>query len=362
MKIKYRLVFNRANRLNKMGQGLIQVEAYQNGRKAYFSTHVFVARNQFDGVVVNHVHATALNGMMLEMIMKLEDIELRLWKNGISPTLDHLRQAWREKREITDFVSFANQVIDHSDRRKNTKQNLRQTVRKVEQFRPVSLSEMDYLYLKDFEDWLRSHHSMMANTIHKEMRNIRTLLGEAMKGGLLKENPFLRYTLPRTVRAEHIVLTDSELKNFMKCTLHPEVRDAFLFCCFTGLRFSDYKMLSEDNFRMIQGKQWLVYITVKTGVEVRIPIFAIGNLPHPAITSNAVVNRQLHQICKEARIQKAVTFHTSRHTFATLMLSRGIPITSVQRMLGHTSVRMTEKYAETTYRKVAEDVVKAFHQ
>lgn len=361
MKIKYRTVYNRSNKLNKMGLGLIQIEAYQNGHKAYFSTNIFVAKDQYDGFVINHPHASELNGIITELVMKLEKVELDLWKHGISPNLDHLRSAWREKKELTDFATFAFQVVDKSDRKEHTKQNLRQTIRKVQAFRSVSLCDIDYLYLKDFEDWLRKTH-ITPNTIHKEMRNFRTLLGEAILEGLITENPFKRYKIPRLEKKEHIVLSEGEMLRIKKTQCYPDVRDAFLFCCHTGLRFSDYKELSSSNFKIIKGKTWLVYVTIKTGIEVRIPMYAIGEYPYPQIPSNAVVNRQLQQICIDANIKKSISFHTARHTFATMMLSKGVPITSVQQMLGHTSVRMTEKYAETTQKKLEADVLKAFRR
>mgnify|MGYP003292408922 CR=1 FL=1 len=357
MKIKYRCVFNRANRLNKMGLGLIQVEAYQSGRKAYFSTNVFVAKDQFDGIVINHPHATELNGIIIELIMKLESIELNLWKHGIEPTLNHLRASWREKRDMTDFSSFALREIERSNRKVRTKQNLCQTVNKIQQFRKVSLLDIDHLFLKDFEEWLRKSR-ISNNTVHKEMRNLRTLIGEAVHAGLINENPFLRYKMPKSEKKEHVFLTESEINQIASSSLYPEIRDAFLFCCRTGLRFSDYQLLDESNFQIIRGRVWLIYTTVKTGIEVRVPIFLFGSLPHPHIASNATANKSLRALCNELGIRKAVTFHTARHTFATIMLSRGIPITSVQQMLGHTSVRMTERYAETTFDKLESDILK----
>lgn len=359
MKIKYRYVFNRAKRLNKMKQGLIQIEAYKQGKKAYFSTHVFVCEDQFDGMVVRHQHAAELNAMLTDMIVKLESIELDLWKHGIEPTLDHLRHGWRDSHKLTDFIWFAAETVAASSRKDSTKQNLFQTISKLAKFRRCNVSEIDYLFLRGFEEWLRGQ-KISANTIQKEMSNLRTLISEAVRAGIVKENPFDRYQMPRMEKRQHVVLTEEEIKKIEKCNLYSNVRDAFLFCCHTGMRYSDYIQLTEKNFKMIHGHEWLVFCTVKTKAQIYFPYYLLGRLPHPAIGSNAVVNRQLQRICENVGISKSITFHTSRHTFATCMLNRGIPITTVQQMLGHSSVKMTERYAETTIEKIQADMCQIF--
>lgn len=359
MKIKYRYVFNRAGKLNKMGLGLIQIEAYKQGKKAYFSSNIFVRENEFSGIVVNHPHAADLNAVLTDMIMRLEAIELDLWRHGVEPTLDHLRQGWKDKHSLTDFVWFATKTVEKSGRKDSTKKNLLFTIHKIEEFRKVNVSEVDYLYLKGFEGWLRDKN-MKSSTIQKEMSNVRTLIGEAIKAGLIVKNPFDRYLLPRAERKQHVVLSEEELSIVARVPLHESVRDAFVFCCQTGMRYSDYVQLSERNFPHINNKVWLVYRTVKTNVEIRIPYYLIGELAHPAIGCNAAVNRQLKRICQYAGINKTITFHSARHTFATRMITLGVPITTVQHMLGHSSVKMTEHYAETTASKIEADMRKVF--
>lgn len=355
MKIRYRYVFNRKGKLNSMGLGQIHIEATQNGRKAYFATNVFVEEKQFDGIIVNHPHAAELNGMLMEMVMQLESYEVALWRQGRCATLEDLRNSWHNKVDQNDFVEYATTMIQKSSRKEHTKLNLMQTVKKVERFKRLNIEEVDYRFLRCYEEWLREQ-GFHPNTIYKEMCNVKTVISEALREGLIQIDPFIRYRLPRTVGREHITLTEEELKLIASARRYPYTRDAFLFCCCTGLRFSDYTNLDESKFRILNGKRWLVFTTVKTGVEVRIPIHLFGDLPHPTITSNSVVNRQLQEICKEVGIAKKVSFHTARHTFATLLINKGVPITSVQRMLGHTSVRMTERYAELSDKKMESDL------
>ena len=358
MKIKYRPVFNRKKQLDAQGNALVQIEAYLRPYKAYFSTGVRVSPDQWNGMIVAHPNAQELNAFIIECITKLESIEMDLWKHGITPNLDHLRKAWKSGTKLTDFGSFARSVIRQSDRRQRTKDNLLHTVKSVDTFRKVDIGEIDYAYLKEYEQWLRGR-GIHENTISKQMTNIQTIISEAMRFGLLKDNPFLVYQKPKVVQKPHVTLTERELKKIASVQQHKNVRDAFLFCCHTGLRYGDYKNLNDAQWVNTGKKKWLVVDTQKTGAVVRIPLHLIGEYPHPPIGSNSDVNRQLKEIMKLARINKCVTFHTARHTFATILLNKGVDLVSVQKLLGHTSVRMTQRYAETKDRKVETDLRKA---
>ena len=236
--------------------------------------------------------------------------------------------------------------------------NLLGTVRKIEAFRSVAVSDIDYTYLKEFEQWMRDR-GISNNTISKQMTNIRTIISEAIRSGLVKDDPFLVYQKPKIIPKPHITLTERELERIGKVPFSANVRDAFIFCCRTGLRYSDYRHLDDARWVAQGRKLWLVVDTQKTGVDVRLPMHLIGDYPHPRIGCNSDVNRQLKEILKAAKITKPVTFHTARHTFATLMLNKGVDVTSVQRLLGHTTVRMTQRYAETKDSKVEKDVRKA---
>lgn len=358
MKIRYRLVYDRKHDSARRASALIQVEARKDGRKAYFSTGVYIRPEQWDGTVVNHPNAADLNAYLTDQIMKLESIELDLWKHGIEPSLDHLRKGHRAKSKLTDFGTFARSVVSRGGRRKCTVDNLLGTVRKIEAFRSVAVSDIDYAYLKEFEQWMRDR-GISNNTISKQMTNIRTIISEAIRSGLVKDDPFLVYQKPKIIPKPHITLTERELDRISRVPFSANVRDAFLFCCRTGLRYSDYRHLDKARW-VAQGKKlWLVVSTQKTGAEVHLPMHLIGDYPHPRIGCNSDVNRQLKEILKAAKITKPVTFHTARHTFATLMLNKGVDVTSVQRLLGHTTVRMTQRYAETKDSKVERDVRKA---
>ena len=147
------------------------------------------------------------------------------------------------------------------------------------------------------------------------------------------------------------------------------VRDAFLFCCYTGLRFSDFRHLKDDYFQKIKGQPWLMIQTEKTGYDLKIPLHlvfegkAIDILSrHPSIADfsrigcNADTNRNLAVLQRLAKIKTRTTFHTARHTCATLLCHQGVPITTVQKILGHTKLTTTQLYSEVMADTIVRDL------
>lgn len=150
------------------------------------------------------------------------------------------------------------------------------------------------------------------------------------------------------------------------------ILDAFLFCCYCGLRFSDFKQLTYKNLVTVDGKEWLVLNSVKTGVKLNIPLYllfngkALGIMRKydsieqlAALGCNSDTNRTLQKLGRMAHIGKKFTYHTSRHTCATLLVHQGVPITTVQKLLGHTSVKTTEIYSEVFDETIIKDLTRA---
>lgn len=123
-KIRYRLVYNRQNTLNKQGTALVQIEAYLNQRKIYLKTNVYLLPGCWDrssAQIINHPQADELNTMLYEYILYLQGIELSFWKRGIPATLSLLKDAVKKKSAVTmTFIAFAKSAINHSDKRQST--------------------------------------------------------------------------------------------------------------------------------------------------------------------------------------------------------------------------------------------------
>lgn len=376
-KIRYRLVYNRKKQLNKQGTALVQVEALLNQRKVYFKTNVYLRPEHWDkrtAQVCNHSQATDLNAMLYEFILHLQAIEISFWKRGISPTLSLLKDAMKKNRPVNvTFPVFARNYVLDSDRRESTKENLITTITVLQEFRPgVDFKDITYTFLKDFEVYLREKGNGV-NTVAKHLRQLRTLVNEAINQGYIHADdyPFRKFKIKQE-KGRHEFLTPDELRKLENLEVNDKrlrhVLDAFLFCCYTGLRFSDFCQLNYSNFAKINGKKWLHFKSIKTGIELRLPLYllfegkALAILDRYEITefsclgSNAETNKALAVITSMVRIRKHVTYHTARHTCATLLVHQGVPITTVQKLLGHTSVKTTEIYSEILSNTIVRDL------
>lgn len=376
-KIRYRLVYNRKKHLNKQGTALVQVEASLNQRKIYFKTNLYIKPEHWDkrtSQVIGHPQANDLNSMLFEFVLHLQGIELALWKRGVPATLSLLKDAMKKNRPINiTFPIFAKEYVQHSDRRESTKENLFTTITVLQEFRPgLDFKDITYTFLKDFEVYLREKGNGI-NTVAKHLRQLRTLVNEAINQGYIHADayPFRKFKIKQE-KGRHEFLTPDELKKLENLEVHDlklrHVLDAFLFCCYVGLRFSDFCQLTPSNFIRVNGKRWLHFKSIKTGIELRLPLHllfegkALAILDRNCITefaslgSNSEVNKALSVITSMARIKKHVTYHTARHTCATLLIHQGVPITTVQRLLGHTSVKTTEIYSEILSSTIVRDL------
>ena len=366
-KIKYRLVYNRKKQLNKQGTALVQVEALLNQRKVYFRTNLYLKPehwNSRNAQVDNHPQAHDLNSMLFEFVLHLQAIELSLWKRGIPVTLSLLKDAIKKDKPVNvTFPVFARIYVQESDRKRSTKENLMTTVTVLQEFRPgLDFKDITYTFLKDFEVHLKEKGNSV-NTVAKHMRQLRTLVNEAINQGYIPSDayPFRKYKIKQE-KGRKEFLTPDELKRLENLDVDKKLRhvlDAFLFCCYTGLRFSDFCQLSPANFIKVNGKRWLHFTSIKTGVELRLPLHLLFEgkaltvlerydivTDFAKIGPNSEANKYLAQLAAFARIRKHITYHTARHTCATLLVHQGVPITTVQKLLGHASVRTTEVYSE----------------
>ena len=376
-KIKYRLVYNRKKQLNKQGTALVQVEALLNQRKVYFRTNLYLKPehwNSRNAQVDNHPQAHDLNSMLFEFVLHLQAIELSLWKRGIPVTLSLLKDAIKKDKPVNvTFPVFARIYVQESDRKRSTKENLMTTITVLQEFRPgLDFKDITYTFLKEFEVHLKEKGNSV-NTIAKHLRQLRTLVNEAINQGYIPSDayPFRKYKIKQE-KGRKEFLTPDELKRLENLDVDKKLRhvlDAFLFCCYTGLRYSDFCQLTPENIIRVNGKRWLYFKSVKTDVEIRLPLHllfegkALAVLERYDIVTdfakigpNSEANKYLVQLAALARIRKHITYHTARHTCATLLVHQGVPITTVQKLLGHTSVRTTEVYSEVLSNTIIRDL------
>lgn len=383
-KIIYNLVFNRKKSLNKKGMALVQVEAYLKRKKKYFSTKVYLKPDQWDfkkRVVKNHPNADALNRMLYEYLSEIEKKELGLWQQGKLISLDILKNSLSGTQEDdTSFLIFYRKEVETSPLKESTKRNHLSTLELLKEYKKdVSFSDLTFEFISSFDHYLQSR-SYHVNTIAKHMKHLKRHINVAINKEFMEiqKYAFRKYKI-RSVENSHTHLSPEELNLLENLVLDEryskfrKTRDAFLFCCYAGLRYSDFVNLAPENIVEIHKETWLIYKSVKTHIEVRLPLYllfegkgiGILNKYHDnladffQIRDNSNVNKELLAISKIAGLSKRISFHTARHTNATLLIYSGVNITTVQKLLGHKSVKTTQVYTNIMDMTIVRDLEKS---
>lgn len=236
----------------------------------------------------------------------------------------------------------------------------------------LKLTELTYVVIREFDLYLRTEVGQNPNTATKTMKTFKTITLLGQKMGVLLHDPFMnhRFHIEPVNRGfltdEEILLIANKDLSISRLEL---VRDIFIFSCFTGLAYIDVSNLTPDHIVTLGDKQWIMTQRQKTSVETNVLLLDIpkaiiakyggktyrnGKL-FPMLT-NQKTNSYLKEIADICGIKKNLTFHLARHTFATMSLSKGVPMESVSKMLGHTNIRTTQIYARITNKKIEHDM------
>ncbi|MFD2144310.1 site-specific integrase [Mucilaginibacter antarcticus] len=240
----------------------------------------------------------------------------------------------------------------------------------------IPITKINFEFLNDFEYYLRSVRKCANNSAIKYIKNLGKIVRICLGNGWLTVDPYLNYK-PKTKKVHRIVLTTEELKTMAEKQFSVErlrlVRDIFLFSCYTGLAYVDVRKLKRSEvIKGIDGDLWIYTNRQKTDTLSRIPILPAAlsivgryqdnpqcicdDLLLP-VMSNQKLNAYLKEIADLCGISKLLTFHIARHTFATTVtLNNGVPIESVAKMMGHTSIKTTQIYAKVMDHKISFDM------
>jgi site-specific recombinase XerD len=240
----------------------------------------------------------------------------------------------------------------------------------------IEINNLSYSFATEFEFYLKSERKCNHNTAIKYVGNMRKIVNYCLKSGWLQKDPFFGYKMAKKEVVRDF-LTEAEIKTLTskEFTIDrlTQVRDIFLFSCYTGLAFIDVFQLSLKQIAEgVDGNLWIFSSRQKTDTPTRIPLLPQAQKiidkyrNHPKcinedkilpILSNQKMNAYLKEIADLCAINKQLTFHIARHTFATTVtLSNGVPIETVSKMLGHKSIKITQHYAKIIDRKVSEDM------
>lgn len=369
-KILYSLCFNRKGRLKKDGTAQISVCAYKNGKRKYFSTGICIKPAQWDKkkhrIKANAINYMQKNEYLAKCIGDIEKYELNKLLNGEQVSLNELKNEAAESRKHSLVEFMEKEIKENKSISTGTRRVYISCLHRLKQFRKkIYFEDITYSFLIGFEEYLRSM-KLNNNSIAKHMKTIRTMINRAYNYGIIQNADHFRNYKFKKEPTSRTYLTPEELEKIENITFSKKnldyVKDMYLFSVYTGLRFSDVKRVKSSDIQDIEGKKYLVITMKKTKEPLRLPISQLFNgksidiIKKHSSEKNGVIfnkydneeaNRILKSVADHAGISgKNLTFHTARHTTATYLIYKGVPLAVVQKILGHTSISTTQIYAK----------------
>jgi integrase len=382
-------VVYRKDKLNKKGEAPVHFRIIKDRKVSYITSSIMLPEDHWDfkanKVKPKHPNSARLNSFLSNKYNEIQDQVFEHETIKKSATSRQLKDKVFGKKP-TDFFEFAKEKIEES--KKGGKigtydKNLSIIAKLKEYVKNASLTfqDIDFDFLLKYERYLKAHHNNTQNTVHMNFKLLRKLFNDAYRQDLIEHsaNPFNKYQM-KLEKTERIFLSEEELNLIDSYSVTPGTRlelhrDMFVFAAYAGgPRVSDLLLMKWSDF---DGTN-INFTIMKTGsqLSIRVPNKALTILekyrpakPSPsaflfpmlpegldmknerevdsAISSaTAYINKNLKIIAKGAGIEKSVSFHTSRHTWATRALKKGMSIDKVSKLMGHAAIRETQIYAK----------------
>lgn len=386
------LFFIRESKARKSGKAPIELMITVNGERCPLSTGKQVPIDKWDKakqqVKGKDEEAQSLNNYLKAIKAKLYQKEAELLDRGFIITAELLRDAYFDKVESLKEKTLFEVFEEHNQEQEKLVGNgvskatywisvytvrlLKEFVQQKYKREDLYLRELNLNFIQSFHSFLRIDKGMAQNSSTKHLKLLKKIVNLAVANSYMTTNPFITYKIEREP-VEIDFLDEEELRKIINFdTPLPRLeraKDMFLFGCFTGLSYIDIKTLAPEHFEKDStGRIWIKKRRVKTGVLSRIPLLPIAKLILDKykggekllpIQDPADINKYLKDIAILCDIKKRITFHTSRHTFAsTVTLANNISLEVVSKMLGHTNTRMTTHYAKLIDKCIGEQMDK----
>lgn len=376
---------------NKSGRVPILMQLTIGQQTCHISTKQNILPEKWgDGKPIGHTREDqAITAVLEEIRTKAYNKFLQLQGQNINVTPERLKQALLGKDQVQPrgYVEIFDQwLVEYSkmvgittskrtlDKYILVRNRLQDYIASQLGVKDISLEEVTPKFLSNFDNYLRVEYNMANNHAMKIRQKLRTIYKVAIDNGWVSKNPFSTVKI-HFDPVERDVLTKSELTALIQTDMIfdrlEKMRDVFVFACFTGLAHCDVAGLTKENIITDEsGQVWLKTHRQKTSEVVDIPLLEIPQLIIkkyqgmkelngkllPTLT-NSCSNLYLKEVAVRCGINKTLTFHMARHTFATTVtLSNGVPMESVAKMLGHRNIRTTQIYAKVIKDKLAEDM------
>lgn len=380
------------SKARKNGLVPINVSITLNGERVTFTTGKYIQPAQWDTTKQrakgSSESSQVINDSLQQIRNKIYQKETELMNRGYIVNASTLRDACLDKMEsiqnktlcqiFEGYLIDARKAID-IEVKKDTVYSYERTYDILKDYMKqeydrddFALQELNYDFIEKFNLYLKSDLKHKKNTAVKHLRCLMRVVSVAVANRYLDIDPFRNYKAQREV-CERVFLTEDELRTLINKDFHikrlERVRDMFVFCCFTGLSYSDAKTLAPEHFEIdANGRTWIKKRRVKTGVLFRVPLLPIPKLilekykggdkllPIVDLSSTDAYLKEIAELCG---INKNISSHTARFTFATTVtITNRISMDVVSKMMGHTHTRMTNHYAKIIDKYIAEEMDK----
>ncbi len=395
MKTKITLHFYaKSTKANSNGLLPVYVRLTVDGKRLEFSTKKFVEKSKWSSELAKMKGTTeearSINSYLDLMKSKVLDAQMELLHRNETLSIENFKNKLlgteeRQRMLVPIFQDHNNKIKELVGKEyapgtlERYTTSLKHTIEFMQwkyNISDIDITKIDHAFISDYEFWLRSVRNCANNTAVKYIKNFNKIIKICLANDWLDKNPFANYK-SKVKEVERVYLTEAEIQSIIEKDFKTErlslVRDIFLFSCFTGLAYIDVKNLTKSHISYgIDGEKWIFTHRQKTESASKIPILPVTQMiidkyqNHPLcinedrllpILSNQKMNAYLKEIAGVCAIEKELTFHIARHTFATTVtLTNGVPIESVSKMLGHKNLRTTQHYAKVLDRKVSDDM------
>ena len=385
------LFYLRGNHVNKDGTSAIMIRITIDGEMEQINSKLTIDPKLWDSKIGRGIGRTQkvqqLNNRLEDIQVILKDhyydiqrrhgyVTAEMVRNaymGITQREESLLKLYEQHLEDTKKLVGLSKADPTYKKYERMYRRVVEFMKKKYNITDIPLREIKLPFITDLEFFLRTEYKYSQNTTYKCMKFFKQVINKAIRAGLIGVDPFNGYKIS-VERVDRGFLSEEDLTKMMSKTFGSkrleQVRDVFIFACFTGLAYIDLRNLRVDNIqKMFDGRLWIVTHRQKTNTKVTVPLlppaikilkkyegqFMDGQLL-PIIT-NQKLNCYLKEIAEICGIEKNLTFHLARHTFATTMtLGKGVPIESVSKMLGHKNIQTTQIYARITNTKISKDM------
>jgi site-specific recombinase XerD len=366
-----RYVFDRQKQANNETKtGLLQIEVRLTGtnKRKLVSTGIHIYKHQFSPkngfTCKNHENAPAITGKAARIFRQIEAFVLSE-KCG---SLDDVKNWDKDESKTYSVIDFMKESLRKRNPSDAILEHHNILIRQIEEFGKFKVfSDLTYENIADFDLFLRKTINSQP-VLYKRHCAFKSYITDAINRGICNSNPYIQFKVQKGKSKAPTFLDESEMKTIMDYNpvndKMQHVKDLFVFQCFTGMAFVDLMSFSRLEISEVDGMKIIRSSRTKTDESFvalllpeaeRIAEKYDYNLPK---LSNQKYNDYLKLLGTGSGLSKVVTSHVARHTFATYLINKDIPIESVSKALGHASIKQTQHYAKLAGKKVVNDMSK----